>query len=443
MARKIKMNYDYILKELNKISDQIFMDILVDNFNDSSLNLVFGDIIMKFTGSKSYQENIMNLLDLIYSDSPYKNIIIKKVIDYNNKYIEIKNYNKLNIEDLEIEFAKDIIKSIANDGIAPEQMLLFLISKRDFKNEMIDFLIEQYKIFEAKVKEYEQVSIDELPEFEELLNNTALEIEMQEFYRANYKNRVTDQEFEKLAERYKVKYENGKVLIPVDLLFFFDQKMKDVYFKLSLFEKLYSILHANIARIGSFQEKIKLYFKKEQDLKDENRKLKLKNKNLQIELKQLKKLNNLKIVKNDEDKNLKDLSIQNYYLKTRIEKLEQKIADFEEEKELNTTIIEDVVIEKEEAKKIDIEFKDILILGGFWNSKTKEEVKVGFQNSAIEFIEAEKIIRNSDRISNSDLIVFDVSKNSHAIYKKVKSINNNILHISKSNLQEIEKCIER
>ena len=133
MARKIKMNYDYILKELNKISDQIFMDILVDNFNDSSLNLVFGDIIMKFTGSKSYQENIMNLLDLIYSDSPYKNIIIKKVIDYNNKYIEIKNYNKLNIEDLEIEFAKDIIKSIANDGIAPEQMLLFLISKRDFK----------------------------------------------------------------------------------------------------------------------------------------------------------------------------------------------------------------------------------------------------------------------------------------------------------------------
>ena len=268
MARKIKMNYDYILKELNKISDQIFMDILVDNFNDSSLNLVFGDIIMKFTGSKSYQENIMNLLDLIYSDSPYKNIIIKKVIDYNNKYIEIKNYNKLNIEDLEIEFAKDIIKSIANDGIAPEQMLLFLISKRDFKNEMIDFLIEQYKIFEAKVKEYEQVSIDELPEFEELLNNTALEIEMQEFYRANYKNRVTDQEFEKLAERYKVKYENGKVLIPVDLLFFFDQKMKDVYFKLSLFEKLYSILHANIARIGSFQEKIKLYFKKEQDLKD-------------------------------------------------------------------------------------------------------------------------------------------------------------------------------
>ena len=218
--------------------------------------------------------------------------------------------------------------------------------------------------------------------------------------------------------------------------------MVEVQEKKLLIAKLFDIIQTNITHINNFFQKIQYFLKKEQELKEENRKLKLKNKNLQVELKKIKQINNSKTNKNDSEKQIKDLSNINYHLEVRIEKLEEIIANYEEEKELNKTIIESVQIpQSEKSTKIDIDFQDIMILGGFWNSKSKEEVQAAFINSNISFIEAEKIIRNSDKISNADLIIFDTSKNSHAIYNKVKSVNKNLIHISKSNLLEISKYI--
>lgn len=41
----------------------------------------------------------------------------------------------------------------------------------------------------------------------------------------------------------------------------------------------------------------------------------------------------------------------------------------------------------------------------------------------------------------NDLIIFDTSRNSHSGYYKVKSLNNNIIHINKSNLDKIKESL--
>lgn len=83
------------------------------------------------------------------------------------------------------------------------------------------------------------------------------------------------------------------------------------------------------------------------------------------------------------------------------------------------------------------------MLGGKWNSKNRGEVEsyIDSENATIEFIEANKIFRNSEKIANKDIVVFDTSFNSHAAYYKVKSITDNLLYINKSNIEEIKKSL--
>ena len=83
------------------------------------------------------------------------------------------------------------------------------------------------------------------------------------------------------------------------------------------------------------------------------------------------------------------------------------------------------------------------MLGGKWNSKNRGEVEsyIDFKNATVEFIEANRIFRNSEKIANKDIVVFDTSFNSHAAYYKVKSITENLMYINKSNIEEIKKSL--
>ena len=57
----------------------------------------------------------------------------------------------------------------------------------------------------------------------------------------------------------------------------------------------------------------------------------------------------------------------------------------------------------------------------------------------IEFINAKEVFRNSDKLKNSDIIIFDTSYNSHSAYYKLKSYGLKIYRISTSNLEKIKK----
>ena len=70
---------------------------------------------------------------------------------------------------------------------------------------------------------------------------------------------------------------------------------------------------------------------------------------------------------------------------------------------------------------------------------TKYAEEKGFR---IEFIHATAVFRNSDKLKNSDIIIFDTSYNSHSAYYKLKSHGLKIYRISTSNLDKIKKFSE-
>lgn len=444
MARKIKVNYDFLFEKLkeNAIDEYyFFMYIILDNFNDETLRIVYADILMKFAGKKSYQENIAILSSLISNNIDYRNTILFKLIKSNNQFIEDKNYQNLSSEEMIREFSSELIRSTTGIGMGAEQLILYFYSKRDFNNEKLPFLLEYYKKDDEKNSNYRQNENEKIPYLQELLRNSFYEQELREYYHNRTLDNTSEDYYINLAEQYKVEYKDKKFIIPPGVLVFFDKYMVEIQDKKLLIVKLFDIIQTNIIHINKFFEKIQYFLKKEQELKEENRKLKLKNKSLQKELKAIKQISNSKTFKDDLTMQNELLRKQNYYKEVRIENLEQKIANLEEEKEVNKTIEQNIILEKKEEKilNMNLEYLDIIVVGGFWNSKTKDEVLEHFQNSNIKFIEADKIIRNIDKISNTDIVIFDTSKNSHALYNKVKSVNSNIIHISKSNLFELKK----
>ena len=147
----------------------------------------------------------------------------------------------------------------------------------------------------------------------------------------------------------------------------------------------------------------------------------------------------------EQDKLVKEQQKEINYLYGQIESLQEQIKNIE--KDENNTIEENIKIEEIEKQiekeKTDLQNKNIVILGGKWNSKNRGEVEsyIDSENATVEFIEANRIFRNSEKIANKDIVIFDTSFNSHAAFYKVKSIAKKIIYINKSNIEEIKKSL--
>ena len=122
------------------------------------------------------------------------------------------------------------------------------------------------------------------------------------------------------------------------------------------------------------------------------------------------------------------------------EKLEKKEIENIEQDE-NVKVVENVNIkELPEGKAIDLTNQNVKVVGGRWSQKVIEKAEKyakekGFK---IEFIHATSVFRNSDKLKNSDIIIFDTSYNSHSTYYKLKSYGLKIYRISTSNLDRIK-----
>jgi hypothetical protein len=138
------------------------------------------------------------------------------------------------------------------------------------------------------------------------------------------------------------------------------------------------------------------------------------------------------------------LQKQNNYNLSRIEKLEEQIAVFEEEKKLNKELTENIQLEEipKPAKPNLPEYRNIVVMGGRWTSNNRKDVKKYLATNDIEFIEADKTLRNFDKIANADTIFYDTTYNSHSYYYKAKKCHAEFYHINKSNLLEFKKIFE-
>lgn len=147
----------------------------------------------------------------------------------------------------------------------------------------------------------------------------------------------------------------------------------------------------------------------------------------------------------NKEKQLTQTLKENYYLKTRIEKLEQVIEELQKAQEINKEIQEDLNIPefKPPVEKITLpEYQTIAVVGGKWNSREKEKLQQMLSTCDIRFIEAEKTISKIDTIANADIVIFDTSRNAHKYFYIVKENANKLFLISSSQAEEVAKLLE-
>ena len=423
-----------LVKKLLEINEHIIIDLIVDNFNEHLLNSAFK---VDATLSLNYSDRIIYITkNILAGNEKYLNA----VINYNNAYITENGYDKLTEEEYKEKCPNNEVRSLTDSGINAEQMILYIMTTGKMKNKL-EFFKEFYKEDLKKVEKYTKDTLSQKPEMIELLQGTQFEMEFQEFINNNYKG-IDKIDFEGLADRYRIKYNkfNDTYTVPSGFVVFFENKSLEIFNKLESFNLNFGLLHGNLKRIDG-------YLKDIEKIQEESKRTAEKSKTLKAENENLKKINEFQKAKilayesGEKDKLIKEIN----YLYGQIESLKEEINNIEQDE--NNTIEENIKIEEIEKQiekeKRDLQNKNVVILGGKWNSKSKGKVEsyIDSENGTIEFIEANRIFRNSEKIANKDIVVFDTTYNSHAAFYKIKSIGKNIIYINKSNLDEIKKSL--
>ena len=427
-----------LVKKLQEINEHIIIDLVIDNFNEHLLNNAFN---VDATLSLNYSDKIIYITkNIISGNEKYLNTLI----NYNNTYITENGYDKLTEEEYKEKCLNNEVRSLTDSGINAEQLILYIMTTGRLK-EKLDFFKKLYSKDLESYKVFEKDTLSKKPEMLELLQGTQFEMEFQEFINNNYKG-IEKINFEELANRYRIKYNsfNGTFTVPAGFVIFFENKTLEIFNKLESFNLNFGLLHGNLKRIDGYLKDIEKIQEESKRTAEESKTLKKENENLK-KVNEFQKTKILAYESKEQDKLVKEQQKEINYLYGQIESLKEEIKNIEQDE--NNTIEENIKIEEieqqEEKEKTNLKNKNIIVLGGKWNSKNRGEVEsyIDSKNATVEFIEANRIFRNSQKISNKDIVIFDTSYNSHAAFYKVKSIARNIIHINKSNIEEIKKSL--
>ena len=458
MTKSILNTIHRKITELSQKHPYLFLDFLADHIGDASFQW-FVQLLPEKTANITYQELALRLFLIVSKKKKNWQKILHGVLKNNATYIENSGYHKLSIDELKKEFAKEEVPSIVGTGVAPEMMIMYLLYKRRFSDPMLPFLLEEYKKVEEKIKEAESNIKDphnlNVPE---KIKGTMFEDELKSFVNeSTAANFPSEDEFKKLARDNGFEYipEKKQFVVPRGLILFLFSKLEDIKEDKIILDKIYRILLKSIKDVNEHGKRLAKLYKKFKDTIEENSSLKrelrlLKKKLSEYEKREEHLKNRLRAVKEqDKDSIIMDLQKQLNYAYSRIEKLERKIEELEEAKKINREIEENIKIEDKtaeiEQKPIIEEGSFIVISGGKWNSKTKEEIEAFFEKfgCAVEFVPAEDTIKKQDLIANADLVIFDTSKHAHKYYYKVKQSNSNVIFINKSNFESVKSAISQ
>lgn len=426
-----------LIKKLQEINEHIIVDLIVDNFNEHLLNNAFK---VDTTLSLSYSDRIIYITkNILAGNEKYLNTLI----NYNNTYITENGYDKLTEEEYKEKCLNNEVRSLTDSGINAEQMILYIMTTGKMKNKL-EFFKNLYSKDLEKYEKFEKDTLNKKPEMLELLQGTQFEMEFLEFINNNYKG-FEKIDFEGLADRYRIKYNkfNNTYTVPSGFIVFFENKSLEIFNKLESFNLNFGLLHGNLKRIAGYLKDIEKIQEESKRTAEESKTLKKENENLK-KINEFQKAKILAYESKEQDKLIKESQKEINYLYSQIESLQEQIKNIEQDE--NNTIEENIKIEEiveEEKEKTDLQNKNIIVLGGKWNSKNRGEAEsyIDAENATIEFVEANKIFRNSEKIANKDIVIFDTSYNSHSAFYKVKSIARNTIYINKSNIQEIKKSL--
>ena len=423
-----------LIEKLKSINENIFFDLLVDNFNNELLEKKFG---------KPFNENLIFFereIDIIEKIDESNKDFLRKVIETNNSYVEKKCLNFAK-EDYLREFQRDKILRVNGRGLNPEQMIMYVLSTNKLV-EFLDFFKEEYFKYIEKLEENKQEILGKetfLKEAVEELENEDFEKEFQESISAKYKN-VKKRNLEKLSQKYGLEFdeENRKFNVSAEFISFFDEKMKEYFLMRKNFKRGFEFFNINSYKFSEKERDLEEIITDIEGIEQENKflnsicdKLEEENKKLKEDLRKHRNKEAEKTIEKQK-KEIEKLNIQ-------IKSLEKEIENMEQDE--NIEVVENVNIkELSEEKTIDLTNQNVKVVGGRWSQKIIEKAEKyakekGFK---IEFIHATAVFRNSDKLKNSDIVIFDTSYNSHSAYYKLKSCGLKIYRISTSNLDRIK-----
>ena len=423
-----------LIEKLKSINENIFFDLLVDNFNNELLEKKFG---------KPFNENLIFFereIDIIGKIDESNKDFLRKIIETNNSYVEKKCLNFAK-EDYLREFQRDKILRVNGRGLNPEQMIMYVLSTNKLV-EFLDFFKEEYFKYIEKLKENKQEILGKetfLKEAVEELENEDFEKEFQETISAKYKN-VKKRNLEKLSQKYGLEFdeEGRKFNVSAEFISFFDEKMKEYFLMRKNFKRGFEFFNINSYKFSEKERDLEEIITDIEGIEQENKFLNSLCDKLEEENKKLKE--DLRKHRNKEaEKTIKKQKKEIEKLNIRIKSLEKEIENMEQDE--NIEVVENVNIkELSEEKTIDLTNQNVKVVGGRWSQKVIEKAEKyakekGFK---IEFIHATAVFRNSDKLKNSDIVIFDTSYNSHSAYYKLKSCGLKIYRISTSNLDRIK-----
>lgn len=423
-----------LIEKLKSINENIFFDLLVDNFNNELLEKKFG---------KPFNENLIFFereIDIIGKIDESNKDFLRKIIETNNSYVE-KKYLNFAKEDYLREFQRDKILRANGRGLNPEQMIMYVLSTNKLV-EFLDFFKEEYFKYIEKLEENKQEVLEKetfLKEAVEELENEDFEKEFQESISAKYKN-VKKRNLEKLSQKYGLEFdeENRKFNVSAEFISFFDEKMKEYFLMRKNFKRGFEFFNINSYKVSEKERDLEEIITDIEGIEQENKFLNSICDKLEEENKKLKE--DLRKNRNKEaEKTIEKQKKEIEKLNIRIKSLEKEIENMEQDE--NIEVVENVNIkELSEEKTIDLTNQNVKVVGGRWSQKVIEKAEKyakekGFK---IEFIHATAVFRNSDKLKNSDIVIFDTSYNSHSAYYKLKSCGLKIYRISTSNLDRIK-----
>lgn len=423
-----------LIEKLKSINENIFFDLLVDNFNNDLLEKKFGK---KLNENSIFFEREIDIIGKI--DESSKDFL-RKIVETNNSYVEKKCLNFVK-EDYLREFQRDKILRINGRGLNPEQMIMYVLSTNKLV-EFLDFFKEEYFKYIEKLKENKQEILGKetfLKEAVEELENEDFEKEFQESISAKYIN-VKKRNLEKLSQKYGLEFdeENRKFNVSAEFISFFDEKMKEYFLMRKNFKRGFEFFNINSYKVSEKERDLEEIITDIEGIEQENKFLNSICDKLEEENKKLKE--DLRKHRNKEaEKTIEKQKKEIEKLNIRIKSLEKEIENMEQDE--NIEVVENVNIkELSEEKTIDLTNQNVKVVGGRWSQKIIEKAEKyakekGFK---IEFIHATAVFRNSDKLKNSDIVIFDTSYNSHSAYYKLKNYGVKIYRISTSNLDRIK-----
>ena len=423
-----------LIEKLKSINENIFFDLLVDNFNNELLEKKFGK---PFNKNSIFFEREIDIIGKI--DESSKDFL-RKIVETNNSYVEKKCLNFVK-EDYLREFQRDKILRVNGRGLNPEQMIMYVLSTNKLV-EFLDFFKEEYFKYIEKLKENKQEILGKetfLKEAMEELENEDFEKEFQESISVKYKN-VKKRNLEKLSQKYGLEFdeENRKFNVSAEFISFFDEKMKEYFLMRKNFKRGFEFFNINSYKVSEKERDLEEIITDIEGIEQENKflnsicdKLEEENKKLKEDLRKHRNKEAEKTIEKQKKK-IEKLNIQ-------IKELQKEIENMEQDE--NVEVVENLNIkELSEEKTIDLTNQNVKVVGGRWSQKVIEKAEKyakekGFK---IEFIHATAVFRNSDKLKNSDIVIFDTSYNSHSAYYKLKSCGLKIYRISTSNLDRIK-----